>query len=54
MMYSVNEGEGSISFEVEVKNGGVSAIPIDYIVDDTEGEALSKFSYLLDLLYCTC
>ena len=53
-MYGISEEEGSISFEVEVKNGGASAIPIDFIVDDTEGEALSKFSYFLDLLLCTC
>ena len=42
--YSVSEGEGPFLFEVEVKNGGMFDIPIEFTVTDTEGEALSEFS----------
>ena len=40
--YNVREGDGSVLFEIEVKNGGVSAVPIEFNVTDIEGEALSK------------
>ena len=47
IMYSIGEEQGYFSLEVEVKNNGVFAIPIDFTVTDTEGGALSKFSNCL-------
>ena len=45
--YSVSEGVGSLTFEVEIKNGVMAAIPIELEVTDTEGGAVSKFHLLL-------
>ena len=42
--YRVVEGIDYFMFEVEVTNNGTSTIPIDFLVTDTEGEALSEFS----------
>lgn len=41
---SVSEGEESFTFVVEIKNNVVSTLPIEFTVNDTEGEALSECS----------
>ena len=42
--YHTVEGVDHFTFEVEVKNGGTSAIPVDFTVTDIEGDSLSEFS----------
>ena len=41
--YSVNEGNGSLTFEV-VSNGS-SAVPIKFTVRDTQGSAISEYLF---------
>ena len=48
--YHTFEGVDHFTFEVEVKNDGMSAIPVDFTVTDIEGDSLSEFSLLLDMV----
>ena len=41
--YHTVEGVDHFAFEVEVKNNGMSAIPVDFTVTDIEGDSLSEF-----------
>ena len=48
--YHVVEGvESYFTFEIEVKNNGTFAIPIDFTVTDTEGESRSEFFFSLGM-----
>ena len=45
LMYTVNEGEGSLEFEVEPKNNVQFKVPVSFNLTDHQGSALSEFLY---------